>query len=359
MSADVFWSPPVNFAAPERIVRLAPVLFAEAEEGAWRTINGAHVLIQGGVIARGPAALKGKKLSELAQGDTHAHTESGRRKNKPAKDDNLHTHAGGSKPHAHARTPGVTHVPLSPDAGHEHDGGVTHTHEGGDLPHSHGGPLNTLRAKPVEPGKEREEAERVLGSLPAHDRQFLTGIDMPAQAERRKAAEYMIAAGFPNHVNALNSLAAAKGDHIEVPPELFRRPEDSSPGVKGYREVLTHEMGHVIYNHLPDKMLDEWEEKIHPGGRNILAFAQHAEKTGEWNPTVYAGENPDEDFAETYRLHRSGGIDAEVKDRREGQRIQPGEQIKLGPARADFIATLARRLPALAGRGSALLLSID
>lgn len=31
------------------------------EDGAWKTINGAHVYIEGGEITKGPAALTGKK----------------------------------------------------------------------------------------------------------------------------------------------------------------------------------------------------------------------------------------------------------------------------------------------------------
>ena len=35
--------------------------FTSDEDGAWKTINGAHVFIEGGEITKGPAALTGKK----------------------------------------------------------------------------------------------------------------------------------------------------------------------------------------------------------------------------------------------------------------------------------------------------------
>lgn len=65
----VFFGSPVLFGRAESIASCPFVLFSREgdDAGQWRTINGAHVLIEDGTITRGPASLKGRAVKDLGK----------------------------------------------------------------------------------------------------------------------------------------------------------------------------------------------------------------------------------------------------------------------------------------------------
>lgn len=130
--------------------------------------------------------------------------------------------------------------------------------------------------------------QAILDTLPIGDRSF---VNMVFEWPRMMNLQPPSDKGGDEY---WRTLAATFEGEIGLRPEWFSLPVDSSAGNPGQREILVHEVGHTIAGSIPDHLVQEWIS-IHAAGNP---------------PTLYASVDANEDFAESYRIHRIGGIDS-------------------------------------------------